>query len=134
MCQANSLLALDMALKPAAAQMNIEGGNIGLCGNGQLDCSTGGDYVEIYDGKNAHSPLLGHVTGDITDDRTQVTPPRKALLKSVSSFPNVSPQASKNTEKNKSFRSPKPRQTVNGFSCRRRTPLPLQGVTCSCAS
>ena len=78
-CQEDCLLALDKALKPAAAQMNIEGGNIGLCGNGQLDCSTGGDYVEIYDGKNAHSPLLGHVTGDITDDRTQVTLHAKTL-------------------------------------------------------
>ena len=76
-----------------AAQMNIEGGNIGLCGNGQLDCSTGGDYVEIYDGKNAHSPLLGHVTGDITDDRTQVTLHAKdstALFKSVSGLPKWS--------------------------------------------
>jgi hypothetical protein len=52
-------------------QMNIEGGNTGLCATGQIDCSTGGDYVEIYDGRNAHAPLLGHITGDVTDDRIQ---------------------------------------------------------------
>ena len=52
-------------------QMNIEGGNTGLCANGQLDCSSGGDYVEVYDGNSAHAPLLGHLTGDVTDDRLQ---------------------------------------------------------------
>ena len=97
-----------MALKSAAAQMNIEGGNIGLCGNGQLDCSTGGDYVEIYDGKNAHSPLLGHVTGDITDDRTQVTLHAKTLHRTLQKRfrppEMVSPPASKST-KSKRFRS-----------------------------
>jgi hypothetical protein len=42
-----------------------------LCANGQLDCSSGGDYVEVYDGNSAHAPLLGHLTGDVTDDRLQ---------------------------------------------------------------
>ena len=52
-------------------QMNIEGGNVGLCATGAIDCSQGGDYIEIYDGINAHAPLLGHITGDVTDDRLQ---------------------------------------------------------------
>ena len=57
-------------------QMNLEGGTNGICGNQigqyqQIDCSAGGDYVEIYDGKDASAPLLGHVTGDVTDDRIQ---------------------------------------------------------------
>jgi hypothetical protein len=47
--------------------MNIEGGDNGLCGTNQLDCSTGGDYVEIYDGRNKNAPVLGHFTGDTTD-------------------------------------------------------------------
>lgn len=62
-------------------QMNLEGGDNGLCGHdvgdtSQVDCSTGcstnggcGDYVEIYDGRDASAPLLAHVTGAVTDAR-----------------------------------------------------------------
>jgi hypothetical protein len=55
--------------------MNLEGGSNGLCGNtygqyNQIDCSGGGDYVEVFDGRNADAPSLsGHLTGDVTDDR-----------------------------------------------------------------
>jgi hypothetical protein len=57
--------------------MNLEGGTNGLCGNtfgnyNQIDCSGGGDYVEVFDGRNAHAPSLsGHLTGDVTDGTNQ---------------------------------------------------------------
>lgn len=54
-------------------QMNLEGGTNGLCGNtfgsyNQIDCASGGDYVEVFDGRNDQAPTLsGRLTGDITD-------------------------------------------------------------------
>eukprot|EP01047_Picozoa_sp_COSAG01_P046767 COSAG01_NODE_4416_length_5047_cov_4.569523_5_plen_390_part_00 len=62
-------------------QMNLEGGTNGLCGHSvgsmqQLNCHTGchlqggcGDYIEIYDGRDATAPLIAHVTGVVTDAR-----------------------------------------------------------------
>ena len=58
-------------------QMNLEGGTNGLCGNtfgsnNQIDCSSGGDYIEVFDGRNANAPSLsGHLTGDVTDGAKQ---------------------------------------------------------------
>lgn len=58
-------------------QMNLEGGTNGLCGNtfgsyNQIDCSSGGDYIEVFDGRNADAPSLsGHLTGDVTDGAKQ---------------------------------------------------------------
>lgn len=58
-------------------QMNLEGGTNGLCGNtfgnyNQIDCSGGGDYIEVFDGRNANAPSLsGHLTGDVTDGTNQ---------------------------------------------------------------
>jgi hypothetical protein len=57
--------------------MNLEGGTNGLCGNtfgnyNQIDCSGGGDYIEVFDGRNANAPSLsGHLTGDVTDGTNQ---------------------------------------------------------------
>lgn len=56
-------------------QMNIEGkGAGGLCDHDippmkKIDCSKGGDFVTIYDGRNSHAKVIAKVTGDITDSR-----------------------------------------------------------------
>lgn len=57
-------------------QMNLEGGTNGICGQtynqyNQIDCTQpGGDYVEVFDGRNERAPSLSnHLTGDVTDDR-----------------------------------------------------------------
>lgn len=66
--------------------MNLEGGGNGLCGNtfgqyNQIDCSNGGDYVEVFDGRDADAPSLsGHLTGDVTDGTKQFTELESVLV------------------------------------------------------
>lgn len=56
-------------------QMNIEGvGAGGLCDHDvgnmkKVDCSKGGDFVTIYNGRNKNAKVLAKVTGDIADSR-----------------------------------------------------------------
>ena len=60
-------------------QMNLEGGTNGICGS-TLDCSGGGDYVEVFDGRNADAPSLsGHLTGDVTDGTKDWIDPARQL-------------------------------------------------------